>query len=225
VVKNVTDYIISEKVGIREAFGLDQIQMELYMPKKELLRQLRIICQDMQPDQIDNAVNFIQQKARESAFSRNLRQAELGQDNCIKARVTQEEIENVEKVNFYEIEKMIHDEFKKNRAKVPTLKRNLEVIKQLEGTKLQFRKENEELARASKQDYTKFLEAFVLFAEKIKDADELYDLADKISAIILKGLKGNSPEVPAKFITHLVDGFKRGHSKVYMLKIFNTLFD
>lgn len=59
VVKNVTDYIISEKVGIREAFGLDQIQMELYMPKKELLRQLRIICQDMQPDQIDNAVNFI----------------------------------------------------------------------------------------------------------------------------------------------------------------------
>jgi len=141
-------------------------------------------------------VNFIQQKARESAFSRNLRQAELGQDNCIKARVTQEEIENVEKVNFYEIEKMIHDEFKKNRAKVPTLKRNLEVIKQLEGTKLQFRKENEELARASKQDYTKFLEAFVLFAEKIKDADELYDLADKISAIILKGLKGNSPRCP-----------------------------
>lgn len=59
VIKNVTDYIIQEKVGIREAFELDQIQTELYIPKKELLRKLRLICADMLPDQIDNAVNFI----------------------------------------------------------------------------------------------------------------------------------------------------------------------
>lgn len=133
----------------------------------------------------------------------------------------------MEKVNFYEIEKMIHDEFKKQRAKVPALKRNVEEIKKAEkeGNKLSFKKENEELSKASKQDYTKFLEAFVLFSEKVKDADELYDLADKVSAIIFRGLQQHSPEIPAKFINHLVDGFKRGHSKVYMLKIFNTLFD
>lgn len=133
----------------------------------------------------------------------------------------------MDKVNFMEVEALIHAEFKKQRAKVPALKRNIEEIKKAEKDqqKLKFKKENEELSEASKQDYTKYLEAFVMFSEKVKDADELYDLADKISAIIFRGLQIHSPEIPAKFINHLVDGFKRGHSKVYMLKIFNTLFD
>jgi hypothetical protein len=185
------------------------------------------MCSDMMCDDIKKAVELIQTKAKESAFSRNLRQPELGQDNCVKARVPQEDIESKEKVNFMEVEALIHAEFKKQRYKLPALKRNIEEVKKAEeaGLPLSFQKQNEELSRASKQDFTKYLEAFIMFSDKIKDADELFDMVDKISEVLLEALDQNSPEVVAKFINHLVDGFKRGTSRIYLLKILNTLFE
>ena len=126
-----------------------------------------------------------------------------------------------------EFESLIHTEFKKQRAKPPAAKRNIEEVKRQEesGLPLSFSKQNEELSLAAKLDFTKYLEAFVLFTEKVKDADELFDMVEKVSEICRDALIANKPEIISEFVRHLVDGFERGASKLYLLKILNTLFE
>ena len=46
-VRHVTDHVIQGKVSIREAFGIEEIELDFYIEKKVLIRKLQQICTEM----------------------------------------------------------------------------------------------------------------------------------------------------------------------------------